>query len=62
MLSAGCWSPVGLPTERVWPVAPLVAPPEDAGPGLADVAGYPAVALFLDRLSQVRGGPVETKN
>src|SRR5688500_2548641 len=31
--------PVGLPTERVWPVAPLVAPPEEAGPGLADVAG-----------------------
>jgi predicted ATPase/DNA-binding XRE family transcriptional regulator len=51
--------PVGLPTERVWPVAPLVAPPEEAGPGLADVAGYPAVALFLDRLAQVRGGPVE---
>ena len=51
--------PVGLPSERVWPVAPLVAPPEDAGPGLADVAGYPAVALFLDRLAQVRGGPVE---
>jgi predicted ATPase/transcriptional regulator with XRE-family HTH domain len=51
--------PVGLPTERVWPVAPLVAPPEDAGPGLADVAGYPAVALFLDRLARVRGGPVE---
>jgi len=50
--------PVGLPTERVWPVAPLVAPPDDAGPGLADVAGYPAVALFLDRLAQVRGGPV----
>ncbi len=51
--------PVGLPSERVWPVAPLVAPPEGAGPGLADVAGYPAVALFLDRLAQVRGGPVE---
>ncbi|MFI7545548.1 ATP-binding protein [Actinoplanes sp. NPDC049599] len=51
--------PVGLPTERVWPVAPLVAPPEHAGPGLADVAGYPAVALFLDRLARVRGGPVE---
>ncbi|GAA3349935.1 tetratricopeptide repeat protein [Amorphoplanes nipponensis] len=51
--------PVGLPTERVWTVTPLVAPPEDAGPELADVAGYPAVALFLDRLSRVRGGPVE---
>jgi predicted ATPase/DNA-binding XRE family transcriptional regulator len=51
--------PVGLPTERVWPVAPLIAPPEDAGPELADVAGYPAAALFLDRLTQVRGAPVE---
>ncbi|GAA3936028.1 XRE family transcriptional regulator [Amorphoplanes auranticolor] len=51
--------PVGLPTERVWPVAPLVAPPEDAGSELADVAGYPAVALFLDRLARVRGGAVE---
>ncbi|MET8150346.1 ATP-binding protein [Actinoplanes sp. NPDC049668] len=51
--------PVGLPTERVWPVAPLVAPPCDAGPALADVAGYPAVALFLDRLARVRGAPVE---
>ncbi|MGW4941081.1 ATP-binding protein [Actinoplanes sp. NPDC004185] len=51
--------PVGLPSERVWPVAPLVAPPEDAGPELAEVAGYPAVALFLDRLARVRGGPVE---
>ena len=51
--------PVGLPTERVWPVAPLVAPPEDAGPALADVAGYPAVALFLDRLARVRGNAVE---
>jgi predicted ATPase/transcriptional regulator with XRE-family HTH domain len=51
--------PVGLPTERVWPVAPLIAPPAAAGPTLADVAGYPAVALFLDRLARVRGGPVE---
>jgi predicted ATPase/transcriptional regulator with XRE-family HTH domain len=51
--------PVGLPTERVWPLAPLVAPPEEAGPELSDVAGYPAVALFLDRLARVRGGPVE---
>lgn len=51
--------PVGLPTERVWPVAPLVAPPEEAGPALVDVAGYPAAALFLDRLARVRGGPIE---
>ncbi|GAA2495656.1 ATP-binding protein [Winogradskya humida] len=51
--------PVGLPTERVWPVAPLVAPPAGVGTTLADVAGYPAVALFLDRLAKVRGAPVE---
>ncbi|MEV8506777.1 helix-turn-helix domain-containing protein [Actinoplanes sp. NPDC051475] len=51
--------PIGLPAERVWPVAPLVAPPAEAGTALADVAGYPAVALFLDRLARVRGVPVE---
>nr|WP_305788521.1 helix-turn-helix domain-containing protein [Actinoplanes lichenis] len=51
--------PVGLPTERVWPVAPLIAPPAMAGPTLADVAGYPAAALFMDRLVQVRGAPIE---
>ncbi|MEV4640840.1 helix-turn-helix domain-containing protein [Actinoplanes sp. NPDC049548] len=51
--------PIGLPAERVWPVAPLEAPPADAGPALADVAGYPAVALFLDRLARVRGAPVD---
>jgi predicted ATPase/transcriptional regulator with XRE-family HTH domain len=51
--------PVGLPAERIWPVAPLVAPPTDVGPTLADVAAYPAVALFLDRLARVRHAPIE---
>lgn len=51
--------PVGLPTERVWPVAPLVAPPAGAGPTLAEVATYPAVALFLDRLARVRRAAIE---
>ncbi|OJF14910.1 ATP-binding protein [Couchioplanes caeruleus] len=51
--------PIGLPSERVQPVAPLVAPPEAAGTTLAEAAGYPAVALFLDRLAQVRGTPVD---
>ncbi|BCJ53204.1 XRE family transcriptional regulator [Actinoplanes sp. NBRC 14428] len=51
--------PVGLPGERVWPVAPLEAPPADAGSTLAEVAAYPAAALFLDRLTRVRGTPVE---
>jgi len=51
--------PVGLPAERIWPVAPLVAPPADVGPTLADAAAYPAVALFLDRLARVRRAPIE---
>ncbi|GGQ46044.1 ATP-binding protein [Couchioplanes azureus] len=51
--------PIGLPSERVQPVAPLVAPPAGAGTTLAEAAGYPAVALFLHRLAQVRGTPVE---
>ncbi|SCG79470.1 Predicted ATPase [Micromonospora echinaurantiaca] len=55
--------PVGLPGERVRPVAPLDVPPpgrERAGP--AALAGYPAVALFTARLAQVRReppGPIE---
>ena len=51
--------PVGLAAERVWPLAPLVAPPEDAAPTLAAISGYPAVALFLDRLARVRRAPVD---
>ncbi|WP_067493955.1 helix-turn-helix domain-containing protein [Actinoplanes sp. TFC3] len=51
--------PIGLPAERVWPVAPLIAPPPSAGPALADIARYPAVALFLDRLTRVRGAPLD---
>ena len=50
--------PVGLPAERIWPVVPLVAPPADVGPALADVVAYPAVALFLDRLARVRRTPL----
>jgi predicted ATPase/transcriptional regulator with XRE-family HTH domain len=51
--------PIGLPAERVWPLAPLVVPPAEVGPALADVAAYPAVTLFLDRLARVRRTPVE---
>ncbi|MEV6599054.1 helix-turn-helix domain-containing protein [Actinoplanes sp. NPDC051346] len=51
--------PIGLPSERVQPVAPLVAPPTGAVTTLEDAARYPAVALFLDRLAQVRGAQVE---
>ncbi|MBQ1074140.1 XRE family transcriptional regulator [Micromonospora sp. C31] len=50
--------PVGLPGERVWPVAPLDVPPpgseRECAAGLAD---YPAVALFTARLAQVRREP-----
>ncbi len=46
--------PVGLPAERVWPLAPLNAPPPETADTLEDVAAYPAVALFLKRLGRVR--------
>lgn len=49
--------PVGLPGERVWPVTPLEVPPADAPAELAAVADYPAVALLLARLRQVRREP-----
>lgn len=51
--------PIGLPAERVWPLAPLVAPPETDHLTLAEVSAYPAVRLFLDRLARVRRTPVE---
>jgi predicted ATPase/transcriptional regulator with XRE-family HTH domain len=50
--------PIGLADERVWPVSPLEVPPADAAPALAAVAGYPAVALFLERLGRVRREPL----
>ncbi|WP_326564620.1 ATP-binding protein [Micromonospora peucetia] len=50
--------PVGLPGERVWPVAPLdVPPPGREWAGSAALADYPAVALFTARLAQVRREP-----
>ncbi|MBO4204551.1 helix-turn-helix domain-containing protein [Micromonospora echinofusca] len=61
--------PVGLPGERVWPVTPLDVPPPDGvtgAPGagtpvdLDQLAGYPAVRLFLARLGQVRREPPRT--
>ena len=51
--------PVGLAAERVWPLAPLVAPPESADPTLAEISVYPAVDLFLNRLARVRRAPIE---
>ncbi|MEU5908524.1 helix-turn-helix domain-containing protein [Micromonospora sp. NPDC047527] len=50
--------PVGLPGERVWPVAPLEVPPPDAQrSGPAALGSWPAVALFIARLAQVRREP-----
>jgi predicted ATPase/transcriptional regulator with XRE-family HTH domain len=49
---------VGLPGERVWPVAPLEVPPADTPGELTAVEHYPAVALFLARLRQVRREPI----
>ncbi|MEU9505621.1 helix-turn-helix domain-containing protein [Micromonospora sp. NPDC048170] len=50
--------PVGLPRERVWPVAPLdVPPPGGEREGSAALADYPAVALFTTRLARVRREP-----
>ncbi|WP_033343401.1 ATP-binding protein [Catenuloplanes japonicus] len=50
--------PIGLPGEHVWPVGPLETPPADAPARLSEIAGYPAAALFLARLRQVRRDPV----
>ncbi len=49
--------PVGLSSERAWPVTPLEVPPADIAADPAEVFRYPAVALFLARLRQVRREP-----
>ncbi|RKN46388.1 ATP-binding protein [Micromonospora endolithica] len=49
--------PVGLPGERVRPVAPLDVPPPGGEGGAPSLADYPAVALFTARLAQVRPEP-----
>lgn len=50
--------PLGLPGERVFPVEPLEVPPDAPVSGIADVSRYPAAALFLARLREVRRQPV----
>lgn len=50
--------PLGVTGEQVWPVAPLEVPPADGEMDLAAVEEYPAAALFLARLRQVRREPV----
>jgi len=49
--------PLEVPDEYVYPLEPLEVPPDDTVPELAAVAGYPAAALFLARLSEVRREP-----
>jgi predicted ATPase/DNA-binding XRE family transcriptional regulator len=51
--------PIGLPAERVWPLAPLVTPPVQTGTSLAAITAYPAVGLFLERLGRVRRSALE---
>jgi len=46
--------PIGLSEERVWPLAPLTTPPVSTRAAMTELSGYPAVALFLDRLARVR--------
>lgn len=48
--------PLGLPAERVWPVAPLAVPPAGAA-NLDEVMRFPAAELFLACLARVRAVP-----
>jgi predicted ATPase len=48
--------PLGLDGEHEWPVLPLDVPPSSAAG--AEVFGYAATVLFLDRLRLVRSRPV----
>ncbi len=50
--------PVGLASEQVWPLAPLLAP-GSAVTSRSEASAYPAVGLFLERLSRVRRAPVD---
>lgn len=47
-----------VPTERVFHVEPLEVPAEDRPMDVATLIRYPAAALFLARLSEVRREPV----
>jgi predicted ATPase/DNA-binding XRE family transcriptional regulator len=50
--------PLELPGERVLTLEPLETPPEGEPKDLAEVAAYPAAALFLTRMAEVRREPV----
>jgi Domain of unknown function (DUF4062) len=47
---------LGLRGEREYPVPPLPLPPDPGGASVAEVAAWPAVALFVDRARAVRPG------
>ncbi|MCP2326103.1 putative ATPase/DNA-binding XRE family transcriptional regulator [Hamadaea flava] len=49
-------SPIGVPGERVWPVAPLPVPPAGTRT-LVEARKHPASALFLERWALHRGDP-----
>ena len=44
--------PLGITGEELWPVAPLLLPAEDAGPG--EIESAPAIRLLRDRAGAVR--------
>ena len=48
--------PLRIPQEAVWQVAPLAVPPPGRLPGVAELTGYEAVALFADRAAAARPG------
>jgi predicted ATPase/transcriptional regulator with XRE-family HTH domain len=50
--------PIDVPGAVHWPLAVLDVPPCDGPCNLDTISGYPAVALFLQRLRRVRGEPV----
>jgi predicted ATPase len=47
---------LGLRGEREYPVPPLPLPPDPGGASVAEMAAWPAVALFVDRARAVRPG------
>jgi predicted ATPase len=47
---------LGLRGEREYPVAPLPPPPDPGSASVAEMAAWPAVALFVDRARAVRPG------
>ena len=48
--------PLGLPGEAVWAVPPLEVPGLDAGPDPAELAGSPAIRLFVARAAAAAPG------